>query len=401
MKSGIESVNDLAFQLAHRAKMKRDFVLDARDLSFGLLTWAKTNKATDDRYAGKPGLTYRDMEGQKIFGRVDDHCLSQIASYVDVPFRYIKRMRDEEAPELMCSNLNHWLKRSPEKSKGRLLRSFKCSEDDASDNEVKFRSFHSDRYSIFDDEDLFAACFGQGHDNPVTAEHYRKMSPLGRLQSKYGLDIVSMNITDSKFYLKVTFPNLSKDISRDGKVGDIVQYGLNIGNSEIGKGAIHVDSLLYRLICSNGMVVGKTLNRRHLGQRNEFGEVAMRDDTRIAYKDAMFKMIRDVIEDTSNEVAFEQVTESIRKAQDSKSILRPIKSVEYAAKELSLSSSEAEKVTESLIRDRDYSQWGMVNAITATANIVDDYDRASELEVLGGQILAFPQQQWRQYAEAA
>ena len=149
------------------------------------------------------------------------------------------------------------------------------------------------------------------------------------------------------------------------------------------------------------MVVGKTLNRRHLGQRNDFGEVAMRDDTRIAYKDAMFKMIRDVIEDTSNEVAFEQVTESIRLAQDGAQILRPIKSVEYAAKELSLSSSEAEKVTESLIRDRDYSQWGMVNAITATANIVDDYDRASELEVLGGQILAFPQQQWRQYAEAA
>jgi hypothetical protein len=149
------------------------------------------------------------------------------------------------------------------------------------------------------------------------------------------------------------------------------------------------------------MVVGETMNRRHLGQRNEFGEVSMRDDTRIAYKDAMFKMIRDVIEDTSNEVAFEQVTESIRLAQDSAQILRPIKSVEYVAKELSLSSSEAEKVTESLIRDRDYSKWGMVNAITNTANTVDNYDRASELETLGGQVLTFPPQQWRRYAEAA
>lgn len=404
MKSGIQSVDELAFSLAHKGAMKRDFVLDARDLKFSTRYQHGHGIRLHTHLGGRPEgqfLVYTDMEGDRVFGQVDDHCLHQIASYIDVPFRYVKRMRDEEAPELMCENLNHWLMRAPEKSKGRLLRSLKCADDDAADNEVKFRSFHSDRYSIFDDEDLFAACFGQGHDNPATAEHYRKMSPLGRLQSKYGLELLSMNITDSKFYLKVTFPSLRKDISRDGKVGDIVQYGLNIGNSEVGVGAIHVDGLLYKLQCSNGMVVGKTLNRRHLGQRNEFGEVAMRDDTRIAYKDAMFKMIRDVIEDTSNEVAFEQVTESIRKAQDSDQILRPIKSVEYAAKELSLSSSEAEKVTESLIRDRDYSQWGMVNAITATANIVDDYDRASELEVLGGKILSFPSQQWRQYAEAA
>jgi len=428
MKAGIESVNDLAFSLAHRATMKRDFVLDARDLKFytkstlsrplperdslphKIVQQAEEVRQITERSlihqvknGGKeiPFLVYTNMEGDRVFGQVDDHCLNQLASYIDVPFRYIKRMRDEEAPELMCKNLNHWLKRVPEKSKGRLLRSLKSVEDGSAGNEVKFRSFHSDRYSIFDDEDLFAACFGQGHDNPATAEHYRKMSPLGRLQSKYGLDIVSMNITDNKFYLKVTFPHLRADVATVGEVGDIVQYGLSIGNSEVGKGAIHVDGLLYRLICSNGMVVGKTLNRRHLGQRNEFGEVAMRDDTRIAYKDAMFKMIRDVIEDTSNEVAFKQVTESIRLAQDSDQIVRPIKAVEYASKELSLSSSEAEKVTESLIMNRDYSQWGMVNAITATANVVDDYDRASELEVLGGQILTFPKQQWRQYAQAA
>ena len=396
MKQGIESVNALALRLAHRAEAKRDFVLNARNLQF-------MTTGDDDRIElliQDPQL--KPYEGPRVYGQVDDHCLSQFATYVDVPFRYIKRMRDNDAPELLCENLNHWLSRVPEKSKGRLLRSLKSDFDDRnSSEEVRFRSFHSDRYSIFDDEDLFAACFGQPHEDPATAEHYRGMSPLGRLQSKYGLEVVSMNITDSKFYLKITFPNLRKDISADGAVDDIVQYGLSITNSEVGKGAIHVDGLLYRLICANGMVVGETMNRRHLGQRNEFGEVSMRDDTRIAYKDAMFKMIRDVIEDTSNEVAFEQVTESIRLAQDSAQILRPIKSVEYVAKELSLSSSEAEKVTESLIRDRDYSKWGMVNAITNTANTVDNYDRASELETLGGQVLTFPPQQWRRYAEAA
>ena len=401
MKQGIESVNELASRLASRAMSKRDFVLNARNLQF--ITTGEEDRVELVIQNPKHPAVHADVQSARpIYGQVDDHCLSQFATYVDVPFRYIKRMRDNDAPELLCENLNHWLSRVPEKTKGRLLRSLKVDFDDRnSSEEVRFRSFHSDRYSIFDDEDLFAACFGQPHEDPATAEHYRGMSPLGRLQSKYGLEIVSMNITPSHFYLKVTFPNLRADVSADGEVGDIVQYGLSIGNSEVGKGAIHVDGVLYRLICSNGMVVGKTLNRRHLGQRNDFGEVSMRDDTRIAYKDAMFKMIRDVIEDTSTEVAFEQVTESIRTAQASTTIVRPIKAVEYAARELSLSSSEAEKVTESLISNRDYSKWGMVNAITHTANTVDDYDRASELEVLGGQVLTFPPRQWLKYAEAA
>ncbi len=53
-----------------------------------------------------------------------------------------------------------------------------------------------------------------------------------------------------------------------------------------------------------------------------------------------------------------------------------------------------------LIEDRDYSRWGMVNAVTATANDHESYNRAVELEYLGGRMLNMPAKQWQPIAEA-
>ena len=53
-----------------------------------------------------------------------------------------------------------------------------------------------------------------------------------------------------------------------------------------------------------------------------------------------------------------------------------------------------------LIRDADYSQWGLVNAITAAANDHPSYDRAVELQTLGGRVLALKPSDWRQIATA-
>jgi hypothetical protein len=54
-----------------------------------------------------------------------------------------------------------------------------------------------------------------------------------------------------------------------------------------------------------------------------------------------------------------------------------------------------------LIVGGDLTRWGFVNAVTATANHASSYDRASELEALGGQVLDLPRAEWREIAEAA
>ena len=62
---------------------------------------------------------------------------------------------------------------------------------------------------------------------------------------------------------------------------------------------------------------------------------------------------------------------------------------------------EKDNILESLIKGQDYSRWGLLNAVTAQANEVKSYDRAIELEEMGGKILGMNQSTWRDIAEAA
>ena len=49
----------------------------------------------------------------------------------------------------------------------------------------------------------------------------------------------------------------------------------------------------------------------------------------------------------------------------------------------------------------DLSQWGLVNAVTRYSQDVDNYDRATELETLGGKIVDLKPTEWQPIAEAA
>jgi hypothetical protein len=55
-----------------------------------------------------------------------------------------------------------------------------------------------------------------------------------------------------------------------------------------------------------------------------------------------------------------------------------------------LSETETSGVLQSLIKGGDLTKWGLVNAITATAHTLPgiDYDRSTELERVGGEVLS-------------
>ena len=66
----------------------------------------------------------------------------------------------------------------------------------------------------------------------------------------------------------------------------------------------------------------------------------------------------------------------------------------------SFSDNEKQSVLESLIREGDYSQYGLSNAVTHMSQQVDDYDRATELEVIGGKIIDLDSKDWKVIAAA-
>jgi len=68
--------------------------------------------------------------------------------------------------------------------------------------------------------------------------------------------------------------------------------------------------------------------------------------------------------------------------------------IKKASKDYGLTESEGAGVLNQLIEDRDYSLYGLSNAVTRHSQDVDSYDRATELESIGYNILSMDKQQW-------
>lgn len=54
----------------------------------------------------------------------------------------------------------------------------------------------------------------------------------------------------------------------------------------------------------------------------------------------------------------------------------------------------------SLVEGGELSGYGLINAVTHYSQQVADYDRATELEVLGGRLIELRASEWQPLAEA-
>ena len=112
------------------------------------------------------------------------------------------------------------------------------------------RAFLSNRYRRIDNLEIATAVL------PI----------IGQME---GARFESCQITDSRMYMKVVNTRLEAEVVP----GDIVQAGVIISNSETGMGAVSIQPLVYRLVCSNGMIVNDAQTRRnHVGRVNDMEE---------------------------------------------------------------------------------------------------------------------------------
>ena len=89
-------------------------------------------------------------------------------------------------------------------------------------------------------------------------------------------------------YIKV----VNERIQTEVVPGDIVQAGILISNSEVGMGSVSVKPLIYRLVCTNGMVADVGVGKRHVGRINESvdGDFGIFRDETIEADDRAFLM---------------------------------------------------------------------------------------------------------------
>jgi hypothetical protein len=112
-------------------------------------------------------------------------------------------------------------------------------------------------------------------------------------------------------------------------------------------------------------------------------------------------LIRDVVEAAVSEATFLQAARKLQKTLGIPLVGDPVKTVEVLANRYVLNDGERAGVLRHLIADGDLTAYGLVNAVTHYSHEVDDYDRATEFEALGGRLIELAQSEWRSLAEAA
>lgn len=356
-------LSTLADELARMQDSKRDYVVDTRLANF---------TSTEDRPAGSY-LTF-DPPGAEplVEGRVNDHAHGQIAARLGIPKKYYDRMRDE-SPVLLDTNVNHWLRGRPERRLVRML-----------DGDV--RAFMSDRYRRLDNFDLM------------------ERAVLPALRDIEGIRFHIASLTPERMVLRAILPTVSREVGLH--VGDIVQAGFQLRNSEVGASALSVEPFTWKLDCLNGQVSNAAAIRAyHVGRvidDSEESQINFRNDTLAAADKATFLKCRDAITQALSPDVLDEIVGQMRAAGDPTTrVQNPARATEALARTFDLKDDETAGTLMSLARGGDFTQWGMVNAVTDMAKEAATFDRQEELERIGGKLLTLPAGEWRHIAVAA
>lgn len=170
----------------------------------------------------------------------------QMCQFLGIPTAYFRRC----PVELQDLQFNYWKesfeaeRRQEKQDRGHRNTSVKKAERwlVRARNSV-LRGVLTDKYIRLDNLELFAAL------SPALSEEY---------------EVDWFALSDESFHLRLH----DRRLFRDALPGDRLMAGVHIGNSEVGKRAVTVDALIYRVLCTNGLirkVDGKSLlYQRHI-----------------------------------------------------------------------------------------------------------------------------------------
>ena len=326
------SLPDLIQTVNQEERQKKDHLVESNQLS--VTTRDNTSYLN---VPGKFGESYA----------LNDTARAQLATRLEIPYRYAERLRLEE-PRLLDQNLNTLLRRSNEK---RLIRTLgpQC------------RAVLSPSYRILDHYAFLGTVL------PMLAQ-----LPDAKLNEAY--------LTETHLHLSLVFQSAQGYV----KPGDPVRYGVMLANSEVGMGSLSVWSFIHRLVCSNGLVIteadGPSIRRVHIGKR-------MEDLSKLPSDRDVWLEYGDVVRATADNKRLPQILHRLQIAAQTPVMEAPEDAVEKLAKRFQLTKDEGERVLNRYITGNDLSTWGLVNAVTEAAKEAETIQRRVEMQTIGGRML--------------
>jgi hypothetical protein len=336
MKNG-KSLKELAQEVTRQQSTKRDFLIPANRIT----TFVHENHL-------ELGFPISDNESELFTAPLTNNGHIQLGQLCDIPKKYYDKLLTH--PELLKNNVEHWLQKNTDK---RMVRSL----------DGNIRAILSDKYRRLDNFDLAMNVLPMLYDASAEVE--------------------SCEITDNKIYIKAITHQVQGEVSQ----GDVVSAGVIISNSETGHGSLSIKPLIYRLVCKNGAIADDySMRKYHVGRQDDMSQIEFKNDTLNAEDKAFWLKVRDLVKFSLSEVTFEKIVDSMRESTHRK-ISNPTQAIELASKKFMLTTEEQNNVLAHLISGADLSSWGLGNAVTRMAQDVDSYDRSTELESIGFQIM--------------
>lgn len=248
------------------------------------------------------------------------------------------------------------------------------------------RAILSNSYGVIDHLDAVVAC----------------LSGIRESGAAVGPDDIRCDLTDRGMRIRIHAPQitaLAPDLLRgyrspftgqNGSDLPVLFAGLELSNSETGGGAYTITPRAVVQVCTNGMTATRDAVRAiHLGARKDDGVIRWSQATRDAELEVITQRTRDAVGQFLSTTYLERLIADLTgKAQ------RPIEGnaaevVETVTKRLKFSEAHRAGVLDMFTRGGQMTAGGVLQAVTAYAQTVEDADQAAEVEAAGLQALEF------------
>lgn len=304
----------------------------------------------------RDGLFWHRCVGMPTFWKAQpltDHARGQLADRLKVPVMFLRDMDARGQRRAADEMINARLRDGPVRI---LVRSW-----DKGPKSPEIRAILSDTYRIMDNEELLRTISERAHE----CEMLRiSKSSSGDLDFDIGIATHRASI----------------------RKGDVVQAGFRVRNSEVGRASTIVRPSIWRLECKNVMMVPETIApdvaARHAGGRLQLGPVVDYSNKRIEAE------VRTVVDEALEAPWFSSIVERLRVLASIKiDVDGPTEILEKRIEAVLKSDDNMTgEIVRTLLTGGDFTAWGLLNAITATARTVTDDELRYRLEGLGGDL---------------
>lgn len=330
MHNAGEKFKRILEELNRQAQQKEDFLVPAHQIRM----------RDDGQFA------FRTLFTNEAASPATEWAENQMYQKLELPARFMRRCPSD----LRATNFNYFAERLPAEEEW-LLRTYRSQ---SGQQGPLIRGALSKDYSRFDDETF-----------------------LGMVESMIGTEedhrIEYWYRDERSMHLRIVFPDLTRSIGKtlEGQP-DIHMVGVHLSNSEVGARSVTIQPMVYRLVCSNGLMRwtndGDVFKQRHihLKEREMYARVAEAFTAAVKAGDDMLEKAL-----AAKEVRVEN----------------PLDFIKTLAKEKKYSQALTDTITTNYMKEPGDSLFYVMQAMTRSAHSLQG-DARVELEQDAGELLA-------------